>query len=108
MLTINWLNHHEVPDVNVEITQNFYNAYCTPKYFYFEKYFDGWDPKIHSLCNYLQRFYVAALIRECGANKNYPIAMFRKSIKKTTRSSFIGMMEDGIPSSASDSAITSK
>ena len=30
MLTINWSNHHEVTDVNVEIAQNFYNAYCRP------------------------------------------------------------------------------
>ena len=29
ILPINCLNHHEVLDVNVEIAQNLYNAYCT-------------------------------------------------------------------------------
>ena len=32
MLPINWLEYQEVPDVNVEISQKKYNAYCTPKY----------------------------------------------------------------------------
>ena len=49
-------------DVNVEIVQNFYNAYSTPKSFFVEKYFDSWDPKIHGPRNYLQGFYVAAHI----------------------------------------------
>ena len=62
MLHINWLNHTEVPDVNVEITKNFYNAYCKPKYFIVEKYFDSWDPKIHRPRNYLQSLYVDAFI----------------------------------------------
>ena len=56
MLPINWLNHQEVPDINVEIAQNFYNAYCTTRYFFVEKYFDIWDPKIHGPRNYLQIF----------------------------------------------------
>ena len=37
MILINWLIHHEVPNVNVEISQNFYNASCTPKYFLLRK-----------------------------------------------------------------------
>ena len=32
MIPINWSDHHKVPDVNVDIAQNFHNAYCTPKY----------------------------------------------------------------------------
>ena len=31
MLPINWLNYCDVPDVNLNIVQNFYNSYCTPK-----------------------------------------------------------------------------
>ena len=31
MLPINWLNHPEVPYVNVEIAHFFNNAYCKPK-----------------------------------------------------------------------------
>ena len=60
MLHINWLNYHEVPDVDVWIAQNFYNAYCTPKSLFVEKHFDSWDPKIHVPRNYLWSFYVAA------------------------------------------------
>ena len=76
MLPINWLNHRKFPDVNVEIVQNFYNAYCTPKSFFVEKDFDIWDPKIHSPRNYLQGFYVDALIDKFGITKHYPLAMF--------------------------------
>ena len=82
MLPINWLNHSEVTDVNVEIVQNFYNAYCTPKYVFSEEDFDCWDPKIHSPRNYLHSFYVAALIDKYGTTKYYPLAMFRNSIPK--------------------------
>ena len=76
MLPINWLEYQEFAGVNVEITQNFYNAYSTQKYFFVEKYFEGWDPKIQGPCNYLQIFYVAALIKEFGTEKHYPLAMF--------------------------------
>ena len=40
--------------------------------------------------------------------KHYPLEMFRNGISKNTRSSVIGMIDDGIPSSSSDSAMTSK
>ena len=33
MLTFNWLNHLQVTDVNVDILENFYYAFRTPKYF---------------------------------------------------------------------------
>ena len=39
MLPKTWLEYQQYEDVQVEITQNLYNAYCTPKYFYVEKYF---------------------------------------------------------------------
>ena len=58
----NWLEYQGYEDVNVEIIQNFYNAYYTQKYFFVEKYFESWDPKINGPRNYLQGFYVAALI----------------------------------------------
>ena len=80
MLPINWLHHHKVPNVNVEIEKHFYNAYCTPKSFFAEKYFDSWYPKIHGPPNCLQSFYVAALIDECSTTKHYPPAMFRNGI----------------------------
>ena len=56
MLPIKWLHIHEVTDFNVKITQMFYNAYCMPKYFCDEKYFNSWDPKIHGPHNYLHSF----------------------------------------------------
>ena len=59
---INWLNHRKSPDVNVEVVQNLYNAYCTPKYLFVKKDFYSWDPKTHSPRNYLRFFYVAYLI----------------------------------------------
>ena len=76
MLPINWLNHHEVLDVNVAIMQNFYNAYSTQKLFFVERYFESWGPKIHSPHNYLQGFYAADIIDKFGTTKHYPLAMF--------------------------------
>ena len=35
--SINRLNHREVPDVNVDILENFYNAYRTPRSFLLRK-----------------------------------------------------------------------
>ena len=49
-----------------------------------------------------------APIDECGINKHYPLEMFRNGISKKTRSYYIGMMENGIPSLSSDSAMTSR
>ena len=80
MLPINWLNHYKVPDVNVEIMQNFYDAYSTPKSFFADKRFDSWNPKIHGPRNYLQSFYVAALINKYWTKKHYPHAMFLNGI----------------------------
>ena len=49
-----------------------------------------------------------ALIDKCVTTKHYTLAMFQNGISKDTRSSVIGMMENGIPSLSSDSAMTSK
>ena len=94
MLTINWLNHCVVPDVNVEIVQNFYNAYCTPRSFFVEKYFDSSDPEIHSPRNYLQSFYVAAIIDKYKTTENYPLALFRNDISENIRSYVTGNMDE--------------
>ena len=53
-----------------------------PKSFFVEKDFESEDPKIHGPLNYLQSFYVADLIDECGTNKHYPLSMFINGIKK--------------------------
>ena len=56
MLTNTWLEYQQYADVHVEITKKLYNAYCTHNYFFVEKYFESWDPKIHNSNNYLQSF----------------------------------------------------
>ena len=79
-----------------------------PKYFFVDKYFESWDPKIHGPCNYLHTFYVAALIDECGTGKHYALAMFQNGISKKTSSYYKGMMKYGTPLSYSDSEMASK
>ena len=108
MLPLNWLNHREVTDVNVEILENFYYTFHTPKYVFVEKYFKSLDHKIHGPRNYLQSFYVDDLIDKCGTKKNYPLAKYLNVISKEMRSSVTGMMDNGITLKSSDSATTSK
>ena len=81
MLPKTWLEYLQYEEVDVDITENLYNANCTPVFFA-EKYFEIWDPKIHGPRNYLQSFYVAALIEERGTEKHYPLAMFQNGISK--------------------------
>ena len=73
-----------------------------------EKDFNSWDPKIHGPRNYLQSFYVAALIEECGTTKHHPLTMFRNGISKKTRSSYKGTIKDGNPLSYYDPEMASK
>ena len=90
------------------ITQNLYDAYCTPKYVFDQKYFESWYPKIHSPRNYLQSFYVTALIEELCTNKNYTLAVFQNSISKNKISYYKGTMNNGALLSSSDSEMASK
>ena len=62
MRTKTWLEYLQYEEVVVDITENLYNANCTPKYVLFYKDFESWDPKIHGPYNYLKRFCVVALI----------------------------------------------
>ena len=78
------------------------------KNIFVEKYFNSWDPKINCPRNYLQSFYVDALIEERGTENNYPLAMFRNDISKNSRSSYKGTMNNGTPLLSSDSEMTSK
>ena len=88
MLPKTWLEYLQYEEVDVEITENLYNANCTPTSFFVEKDFESWDPKIHGPCNYIQGFYVAAIIDKCSTNNHYPLAMFRNGIPKNKRSSY--------------------
>ena len=47
------------------IYENFQNASCTPINFFVEENLDSWNPKTHGPRNYLQSFYLAALIHKC-------------------------------------------
>ena len=77
MLLKTWLEYLQYEEVDVEITENLYNANCTPKYFFVEKDFESWDLKIHGPRNYLHSFYVAPLIGEYGTDKHYLVTMLR-------------------------------
>ena len=76
--------------------------------FFVERYFESSDPKIHGPRNYLQGFYVAALINKYETTDHYTPVMYRNGISKETISSVTDKMEDGIPLSSSDSATASK
>ena len=63
-------------------------------HFFVEKYFDSSDPEIHSPRNYLQIFYVAAIIDKCETMENYPLALFRNDISENIRSYVTGNMDE--------------
>ena len=52
------------------INENFQNASCMPIQFFVEENLDSWHPKNHGPQNYLQSFYLAALIHKCGEKNN--------------------------------------
>ena len=108
MLPKTWLEYIQYEEVDLDISENLYNANCTPKYFFVEKDFKSWDPKIHGPCNHLQGFYVAALIGKYGTNKYYPLAIFINGILKKTGSSYKGTMNNRTLLSYSDSEMASK
>ena len=60
--------------------------YITPtvrqNHFFVEKYFDSWDTKIHGHSNYLQSFYVTALIDKCGTTKKIHLQCLEMVSKK--------------------------
>ena len=61
-----WLYLLRFEEFSDEIYENFQNASCTPIKFFVEENFDSWHPKTHGPRNYLQSFYLAALIQKCG------------------------------------------
>ena len=46
------------------IREKFQNARCTPIEFFVEENLGNWHPKTHGPRNYLQSFYLAALIHK--------------------------------------------
>ena len=85
------------------------NAYCTPLEFFVEENFDIWDPKIHGPRNYLQSFYLAALIQKCGVKNSLFICRYSKwYLKKKKTSSYNERMNNGTSLSSSDYETTPK
>ena len=69
------------------IRENFQNSCCTPIEFFVEEKIGNWHPRTHGPRNYLQSFYLAALIHKCREIKQYPYAEIRNFIgNKRTRS----------------------
>ena len=66
MLPSRWLFLLKFEKIGDAIHENFQNASCMPMQFVFEENLDSWHPKTHAPRNYLQSFYLAALIHKCG------------------------------------------
>ena len=70
---------------------------------------DNWHPKTHGPHNYLQSFYLAALIHKCRKIKQYPYAEIRNfSAGIRTRSFQKENDNDGNSSLSSDDEFTPK
>ena len=108
MLPINWLNHREVPYFNVKIVQNFYNAYCTLKYFLLRNISRVRIPKPTALVIVFRVFMWTLSVINAGSRIIIHMQCFEMVSKKKTRSSVTGNMENAIPSLSSDSTMTSK
>ena len=65
-----------------KIYDNIQNASCTPIKFFVEENFDSWHPKTHSSRNYLQSFYLAALIQKCGKKNNIHLQSFEMLVQE--------------------------
>ena len=69
ILPSKWLFLLQFEKIGDAIYENFQNASCTPIQFFVEENLNSWHPKTHGPCNYLQIFYLAALIHKCGEKK---------------------------------------
>ena len=69
MLSSRWMSLLEYDIIGDAICENFQNACCTPIEFFVEENLGNWHPKTHGPRNYLQSFYLAALIHKCREEK---------------------------------------
>ena len=76
-MTSRWLSLLKYDKIGDAILEKFQNARCTPIKCFFEENLGHWHPKTHSPCNYLQRFYLAALIHKCGGGNNIHMLSFK-------------------------------
>ena len=66
ILPSRWLFLLKFDKVGDTIYEHFQNYRCTPMQFFVEENLVSWQPKTHGPRNYLQSFYLAALIHKCG------------------------------------------
>ena len=70
ILPSRWLYLPQFEYFSDKIYETFQNASSTPIKFFAEENFDSWHSKTHGSRNYLQDFYLAALIQKCGGKNN--------------------------------------
>ena len=108
ILPSRWLYLLKFDNFGDTIHENFQNASCTPIQFFVEENLVSWHTKTHGPCNYLQNFYLAALIHKCG-RKKYPYAEIRNfTAGRRIRSFQKENDNNGIFSSSSDDEFTPK
>ena len=65
ILPSRWISLLKYEIIGDAIRENFQNDSCTPIKFFVEENVVSWHPKTHGPRNYLQSFYLAALIHKC-------------------------------------------
>ena len=109
ILPSRWLSQLKYEKIGDAIHEKFQNVSCTLIKFFVEENLVSWHPQIHSDRNYLQSFYLAALIHKCGGNKQYSYAEIRNfTAGRRTRSFQKGNDNNGTSSSSSDNEFTPK
>ena len=72
-----WISLLKYDIIGDAIHSNFLNACCTPIIVFVDEHLGSWHPKTHGPRNYLQSFYLAALIHKCREKNQYPYAEIR-------------------------------
>ena len=66
ILPANWIDVLKYESISDEIYENLKMPAVRQLRFFVEENYDNWHPKTHLPRNYLQSFYLAALIQKCG------------------------------------------
>ena len=77
-----WLYLLQFEEFSDEIYEIFQNASCTPINVFVGENFDSWYPKTHGSRNYLQSFYLAALIQKSGKKNNIHMQTFEMLVQQ--------------------------
>ena len=90
------------------INEIFQNASCTPIQFFVEENLVSWHPKTHGPRNYLQSFYLSALIHKCRKKQDPYVEIRNFTAGRRTRSFQKENDNNGTSSSSSDDEFTPK